>query len=305
MRSGTTWVMEAIARMSRYRVIWEPFHPLHTCVGNAPAWGQYLEPGVNAPGLQASVEQVLRGEVRSVWTDSQNRARFARRRLVKDICTTNLLLWLVATFPRTRFVYVIRHPFSVAHSSMRWLDTGAEAASTQQIAAQLIDGPLRAQASFVTRCLERPRSRVESLVVRWCLENVLPITHLSGTSVHVAMYEQMLVDPRDELRSLASALGHPFRDEWAAAAVQGSRKLFETDDRKRGEPVAHEGVLAPWMSAFSTEEVRQGLIVLEAFGLDWLYRDEAMPRGALGTELPSRSSSSETRGAAPTTEIGC
>jgi len=201
-RSGSTWVAEVLNHRNEYRLVFEPFRRERVRAARAFRIGQYIDPGEQDHPLGPPTDRILAGRVRSWWTDDQNRKRVARRRIVKEIRITNLLPWIRARHPELPIVYAVRDPVSVARSwlELGWGDNLAELLAQEELLAQFarIDDEIRAVA--------REGDEVERLVLRWCLENAVPLG-AELPNVHRLAYERLRSAPEEELERLFAYLG--------------------------------------------------------------------------------------------------
>jgi hypothetical protein len=282
-RSGTTWLGEVVNYRNDRRTLFEPFHPLHSSWARRGRleWAHYSEPEFADDALYEMCTRLWSGHVRDAWVDKHNTKRVARRRLVKCVECTNLLPWIARRFPQVRMTYLVRHPFAVAESqmSMTFQDDGLTDLDVLRHRTRLLDGVyLTLRDSTRARALvEQSSDRFENHVIRWCLENRVPLSMLDGREAHLLFYEDLVLHTRAELARLGRHLGMQFD----STALEASRKPSRTDFRNRAQLV-HEGVdpidfLGAWQENLTPDDVARGLAVLEAFELDHVYSDEVLP----------------------------
>jgi hypothetical protein len=258
-RSGSTWIANVINYRNDYRLIFEPFRRDHVGIARDIRYGQYLDPSRRSNQLAPAIEAILRGQVREWSADRYNTKRLVTKRLIKDIRTTNLLPWIHHNFHDLPMIYLLRHPFAVATSFTRlgWRDFLSE---------------FLAQADLMRVHFRRFQPVIEDIahngdlfdrhVLRWCLENYVPLSTLETGDVHLIFYEQFVDDPFAELRRLGSYLGIDFEDEVLAALPVPSRMTFpEAAARSR-----------------SDEELRRAVDIVGEFGLDRIYALNRRPR---------------------------
>jgi hypothetical protein len=280
-RSGTTWLAELINYRNEFRTIWEPLNPVRSPLARQIgfAWGQYLPPGEDDPELERVVRRICRGRVRHPWLEWNNTKRLVtKRRIIKCVAATNIVPWLTDLVPELKIVYLLRHPFAFAESQLdlQWnenlLSRLREQADLLRAVDRNVDDPDRVRA-LISNC----SAPFDELVVRWCLENTIPLSELGPTDVHVVLYESIVMDPRGELARLGRYLGTAFGDEALQASVRPSRTDF------RGRAPAPLAVGQPdagrrsWLDRVTDEDVAHGLEILESFELDWLYGSDPFP----------------------------
>jgi hypothetical protein len=299
-RSGTTWLGEVVNYRNDRRTLFEPFHPLHSSWARRGRleWAHYSEPEFADEALFEMCTRLWSGRVRDAWVDKHNTKRVARRRLVKCVECTNLLPWIARRFPTLRMTFLVRHPFAVAESqmSMTFHDDGLTDLDVLRHRRRLLDGvydTLR-DSTRARAFVEQSRDRFESHVVRWCLENRIPLSMLGGHQAHVVFYEDLVLHTREELARLGRHLSMRF-DSTALAA---SRKPSRTDFRNRArlvgdgaDPIAFVGA---WRANLSDDDVERGLAVLEAFELDHVYSDQTLPLLAAGDVLDATDRAART-----------
>jgi hypothetical protein len=215
-RSGSTWLAEVVNHRNEYRLVFEPFRSDRVRRARAMPRGMYIDPAEQQHPLAASIDSLLAGRVRSWWTDRHNRKRIAWRRIVKEVRLTNLLPWIRVRHPSLRIVYGVRDPVAVAKS---WLELGwGDDLDTLLAQPQLLGefSALRGEIDAIAASGEV----FDRNVLRWCLENAIPLTRLEGLGVHRVVYEEMRAEPERELARLFDYLGRPGEASAAAASVQ-------------------------------------------------------------------------------------
>jgi len=152
-RSGTTWILDALAEVNGLRPVFEPLHP-KSVQGAEPYAYHYFSPQTEAADLEVFLNQFFTGTYHSIWTDFRIRPirlmprwrnftslgrmyalfsewrgavrRFVHYRgmlgnspiLVKMIRANLMLGWLREKFD-ARIVFVVRHPGAVVESKVR------------------------------------------------------------------------------------------------------------------------------------------------------------------------------------------
>ncbi len=268
-RSGTTWIAELCNPGDR-RVIWEPFNTLYSPLPARAGfhWGERVDPDESAPTLARAFARVLDGRVRSRWTDHRNTLRFATRRMVKTVATTNLLPWLHVRFPAVRVIYVVRHPFAFAasHRALDW-------PLMDQVHLQLVGGadaviaalprPVRGRARAVDLA---PADPFERYVVRWCLENATQL-HTPVPGVLPVRYERLVLDTRPELDRIGEHLGIGFGDDVVRRAQVPSATDFRNSAGTAAATGSKDALVAGWSTSVDRAHRDAGRRILDAFGL--------------------------------------
>jgi hypothetical protein len=273
-RSGTTWVGELIDPEQRHRVLFEPFHPVHSRVAQQAGlrWGEFVPPGSPHAALVRAVDRMARGRVRDPWIDRQNRRRIYRSRMVKDVSATNLVPWLAHHRPDDRVVLVLRHPFAVAWSlaEVPWASgrDDTDALFDQPVLHDAI-GPVPGLDEWMTRAGEDSFLR---RILKWCMENALPLRSAAEGRYDVVHYEDLVVDPAAGMEALD------------VAAPPDPTRPSRTDFRGRARDLRDrpEELVTGWRDSLQPHEIDTGLAVLDAFGLAQYYGESPWPHRAQG-----------------------
>ena len=227
-RSGTTWLSGVINHGGGYRYVFEPFNPARVGAFGHFRSKQYLRPGDGREEFLEPARLVLTGALRSPWTDRFNRKLVARRRLIKDIRANLLLGWMRANFPGMPIVLLLRHPCAVVASrlALGWKDNLHETMEQEDLVEDYLR-PMEAE-------IRAARDDFERHLFLWCIDNYVPLRQFGPGEIHLAFYENLLVNPED-------------------GATQPLRLLGEdTDDRAyeeldRPSPLSRKGVpCLPW-----------------------------------------------------------
>ncbi len=275
-RSGSTWLSEMLVDAFACRVLFEPWRSRGGRPDGAPVWGYYVARGADDPALVSALRRTFAGRLRGRWVDQDNAVRLPRRRLVKEIRTTNLLPWVAARFPDLPILFLLRHPVAVARSAT---DLGWDPSLADYLnQADLLNGPM---APFADLIAGRAGSGglFEQHVLRWCLENLVPINHLSPGTALVVFYESLRRDPEVEFRRVAEYVNRsshgswPFDPDRPVLFDRGSLTNYRGSVVSSGPEGADR-----WPDEVSPGDVDQAVELLAAFGLDRIYDRSPTPR---------------------------
>lgn len=246
-RSGSTWVAEVINHRNEYRLVFEPFRNDRVRKARPFRLGQYIDPADQSHPLARTIDALLAGRVRSFWVDRPNRRRLVSRRIVKEIRITNLLPWIRARHPALPVVYVVRDPVAVARS---WLQLGWSDELDELLAQPQLLARFAGLGDEIT-AIARDDDPFGRHVLRWCLENAIPLREHASLGVHLVVYEQLRATPEPELARLFAYLGRS-----AAGALEAVRKPSRTAGFPRRR-----------VAAVTDAERRRAREILELFGL--------------------------------------
>ncbi len=261
-RSGTTWLSGVINYRGRYRYVFEPFNPAR--VGAFAGFGskQYLRPDDTREAFLKPARLALSGGLRDPWMDRFNTRLVARRRLVKDIRANLMLGWMRANFPGMPIVLLLRHPCAVVTSrlALGWRDNLDETMAQEDLVRDHLL-PMESQIRAAADDFERH-------LFLWCIDNYVPLRQFAPGEIHLAFYEDLLLNPEDGLRSLFGFLE------------------LDLDDRAyeklgRPSPLSRMGAPPPyvdgWREHVSSRQLERARGILALFGLDRVYGVGPMP----------------------------
>jgi hypothetical protein len=273
-RSGSTWLSEVLVETFRCRLIFEPLRRDRAPLVANIAWGRYADPETVDPELDPVLRRILSGRIRHRWPDHFNAYRFPGRRLVKEIRATNLLPYVRARFPQVPVIYLLRHPVATAWSSaeLGWDPFLSEFLGQDR----LMDGPLAPYRSIIARHAEDP-DLFHRHVLRWCMENVVPISQLAPGSVHVVFYENLVEDPHGELRRLADYLGPFGHGTWDFDPTVPTVDRPSQANYRNTPVMGASERLESWLDVVPRPSVERAVALLEEFGLDRVYGASVRP----------------------------
>lgn len=265
-RSGTTWLGDVLNHANEYRVLYEPFNreQVSLCRNFFPR--QYLRPSDDDPRYFEPARAIFTGRVRNAWIDQSNRTMIAKRRLVKDVRSTLMLKWVRTHFPRMPIIFLMRHPCAVALSRVKlgWRTNLRDVYFAQDA---LLTEHL---APFVNE-IKSAESPFERHIVDWCVENFVPLAELRKGDVFLVSYENLCVDPRNELQKLFGFLKRPFDDSVLMSLDKPSKTSYER--RNSSAFVRRESLIGGWRKHVSSDELRAARSITKVFGLDTIYGD--------------------------------
>jgi hypothetical protein len=286
-RGGSTWLGELLNFDHRYRLIFEPFHPAQVPAARDVVY-RYLPPEDPAPAVRDLVAPVLAGRRHHHWADKRNTRRVATRRLVKEIRLTNLVPWLDRQFPEMPIVFLLRHPVAVAYSRQVANPDPEHARPWWSLEEfrrnpELLAGPLAAYGDVIRAHAEDP-SPLARLVLRWCLENHVPVHQAPSHRAAFVFYEDLVLRPEETLARVFPLAGRPFRPEVLDHLDEPSR---ETTSGRLDAVADRQALVHSWRREVPAAEQRHLLDLVAAFDLGHVYGDDALPLLAPGDLRPA------------------
>jgi hypothetical protein len=271
-RSGTTWVLDALAAANRLRPVFEPLHPAVSDIGRRYAY-RALSPDDDHAELERFLIEACAGKQHRMWIRYRGRPdlllppiralaeRGSARRLyrvwreflsdmpelaaaprgpvpiVKCIRANLMLGWLVRRFD-CRTVLIVRHPGAVVESQLRlgriW---NPEPVLQRYRNDECLD---QASGGRYRRLLKRPLSRIAALATNWVIENQLAIEQAGATGVTVIHYECLRAHPEREWQTVCGVLALPSVPDASLRATpsqQSSGGWSVKDEPSRSEPL--------------------------------------------------------------------
>lgn len=237
-RSGTTWILDALAEVNQLRTVFEPLHPQAGKQASDYAH-RYMPRGARASSLEKYFDKTFTGEFRSIWTDyrirpallqptrerfsspgnlyalytewraamqrySLFRRRLNRQQIIVKMIRGNLMLeWFKETYD-ARIVYVPRHPGAVVESKLR---IGGESWDPEPLIEHYrVPGVLGEYGERFMALLTEDLSPAESHTLIWCIENALPLEQAEKLGYILVYYEELRRNGEYEWRRIIDGL---------------------------------------------------------------------------------------------------
>jgi hypothetical protein len=308
-RSGTTWVLDALASANNLRPVFEPLNPFVSDV----AWkyaNRYLSRDETHPELLELLRDGATGELFTLWTHyrvlkprlipgfKHLRSYRELKRLVVDwrkavtqlrtstvprsnmntlvkCVRANLMLgWVQANFD-ARIVLILRHPGAVVESQLRSSYLAWDPyplLERYRNERKLVEGPLRG----LTQLLEAKLSPAAALTLVWGIQNLVPITELDPAGASIVFYEELLENPEKEWGTAVATLGlrsspsdEVLKRPSQQAAAQWSNDGMPAD----GYSVDH----GRWSERLGADECRDIQSMLDALGISFYSVNRGRP----------------------------
>ena len=302
-RSGTTWVLDALAEANRLRPVFEPLHPHASKIGQTYAH-RVLAPDAFHPELQEFFKDIAAGHRVRLWTryrcqaswllprktelsTIKGAARLGRRwgKFLKEMpglalmtsnadplikCIwSNLMLGWITQQCNGRVVLLVRHPGAVIESELR-SDWNANFVLDRFRRDSMLHV---LTAGRYQELLDRSLSPLEALAARWLIENQWVIEHAPANGVTVVSYERLRSSPEITWEQIRVALDlrlAPDSSILAKPSQQSAREKSDAFGGAMGQP--------RWQRVLTSDQKGQIQRVLDQASCDLYSMSDAEPR---------------------------
>lgn len=232
-RSGTTWVLDALAEANGLRTIFEPLNPAG--VKESLNFGnQLVDENIQWPALKKYMDTVFSGDLKSLWADYRIRSDSLklnndfrtlkvyykklcknyftyrkikqRKNLIVKFIRANLMLGWLSKNITPKIVLIMRHPGAVISSK---LALGGKGWSHEKVLKSYInDQNIFNRYSMQLKNLDyKNLSPVAGHTIIWCIENMIPLEDSVNNGYCVVFYEDLLANGEKEWECLIQYLG--------------------------------------------------------------------------------------------------
>ena len=304
-RSGTTWVLDAIARANNLRTIFEPLNPAGIPSAKHFA-NMYVRDNADFPELKHFMDKVFSGNLKSLWANYRIRPDRLRLNMhkpeplkqklgtlkynykmfvtnylryykdkskslaVKFIRSNMMLGWLCANYG-AKTLLVVRHPGAVIASKIR---LGGPNWQYEPVLKQYCKDQLLAKDYLhkFKDILARSLSPVEGHAVVWCIENALQVCNAERNGQTLVFYEDLFINSSTEWRRIIKSLDlmHlPDEEIIAKPSQQVSKEMSNKtfDSRQVGK----------WMNDFSKKQLIELDGILKIFNVSFYTAFDPVP----------------------------
>lgn len=275
-RSGTTWVEELVNYKAFYRVIFEPLHPTRGLKFRKIKPWHFIEDTLTDPEIELDFDKLFYGFYRKNWLDTWNLKRFRiyHGRIYKIIRGQGYLGYIKRNYPNLKLVYVMRHPLACLSSYYfrKWPNKLDIFLGQNNLSAGILSDHLDYICSI--------KSTSGKIVLRWCIENLMAFSQPILRDTKVIFYENMLSNPRQEIKKLEAYLGYKFDsaidEKFTKAAVHTGKQFSSKNNIKQ---------LKKWKSQLSEEQIDEAFEIISHFGFDEIYDLGFMPKKSNMAEI--------------------
>lgn len=219
-RSGSTWLMEVLGEIPNSVVNWEPLHPNKGVVPKHYKFGSrpFIKPTNDSKTLIDFFENVLTLKSYSSWTVkfiSFNKVFSSKYVVTKFVRANSLLPWFTRNLNlEHKPILLLRHPITTCASQLKTFNKVTGASLSQPYSEQEIFMPpdcinneryIENQA-YINSLL----TPLERKIALWCVNNMDVIKHEDTERWITVYYEDLVLNPEEELSTLLKNLDLPF-----------------------------------------------------------------------------------------------
>jgi Sulfotransferase family len=298
-RSGTTWVLDAIAESNGLRTIFEPLNP-----GVVPEAGgfanRYIREDEHRPDLESFMDKTFSGNLKSLWANYRIRPdrlsikcnnpgtlifnykllvshyfkyrKTSRHKgLIVKFIRANLMLGWIFRMYQPKILLLMRHPGAVAASKMQL--GGANWSHESVLRVYMKDEKLFSDYLFNFRdILFKRLSPVAAHTIIWCIENMIPLQRAQKKNYCLVFYEDLILNRHLEWRKIIDFLGLsriPDREMLIRPSQQVSTEMRNKtfDDQQIGR----------WMKSFDQSQLIELDEMLKIFDVPFYSAYDPLP----------------------------
>jgi hypothetical protein len=268
-RSGTTWLSEVVNYENNYRYIFEPCRKkitLKSCpfddISPIPSSEDYNK-------YRTYFNKILKGRIRTHWTDYWSPIRYSRRKLIKEVRINFLLGWLHKEFSEAKIIFIIRNPYAVTASRARTNGGWEDYFDREKAIVNKMDLFNKKQLEYIN---SKKLTREEKYFTSWCIENIVALKSLDKQNhVQFIYYEDLVKNTKTVLTLLFQYLGDDTRPKLWSKALEPSK----TSKKKRGK--IKPRYATNWNNELSKGSMHKLKKPHQLFNIDRLYPDSYYP----------------------------
>ena len=268
-RGGTTWLLNIIASLPGYRVIFEPFHPIQCKKEfNSPFSRPYLRAFDENKELENYIKKLLTQRIKNKFINSRNKRFITYQTVIKFIRANLLLDWLYQHF-HLPIVFMIRHPCAVVlqRIKLQWGSHLEEFLNQKK----LMEDFLAPYEDFIQDIIKEGKKHKEYALM-WAIENFIPLKWISNRPWFLITYEELFINRTQLLKKLFQYLGY----KYSKKIEKESYKLSSTAAVKDKIEIEKKLILSKWQHELSNEEIKDILDIIEKFEVS-LYNSDIIP----------------------------
>lgn len=270
-RSGTNWLIDILNFDKRYRLIYEPFHGWEFRP-KLPDAAEYPSLGRHDPGsLATQFKKASQGSFITKNVTIEFPRPLYEGLMIKDVNAHLVLDELDLAIPDMRKLMIIRHPFSVAHSKLRYRAHDWPTSPGYFLAEAAAGRTILDSQRKLIETVEQDGDRWLQLILVWCILHTFALQSESIESYQFVCYEHLLHNPEREIAELYRALRMEERYTANAAAIMAAaQKPSRVTEPSNVIETSRQGKYA-WQENMSGEMIDRGMEILRAFSFDRIY----------------------------------
>ncbi len=278
-RSGTTWLSDLINWEGRYRVLFEPFHPTLVKEVKDFDFFQYLKADDHESSLGDFLRTVFSGRFKHFRADTSQIRLMYEGLLVKDIFSNLMIPWVHHNLPTVKKVMVIRNPFAAALSKQNkqgwtWMTDPKDFFNR----TDLFNDHLHRFEKVIATVGD---DFIENQILIWAIVHYVPFQTLNSQDIHIVFYEDLVSNTTQQLKTLFQYL---YGEHSGTDSLLDERLLKKINRPSRTSGKASGSTLMmgkdpvnSWKNELSSQQIKQGMAILEVFGLNDIYGLGSVP----------------------------
>jgi hypothetical protein len=298
-RSGTTWVLDAIAESNGLRTIFEPLKP--GVVPEARGFAnRYIRDDEHRPDLKSFMDNIFSGDFKSLWANYRIRPdrlsikgnnpgvlvfnykllvnhyfkyRKTNRQkgLIVKFIRANLMLGWIFRVYQPKIILLLRHPGAVAASKMQL--GGSNWSHESILKFYMEDEKLFSDYLYNFKDIIIKRlSPVAAHTIIWCIENMIPFQRMREKNFCLVFYEDLILNRHREWRRIIDFLGLnrvPDREMLIRPSQQVSTEMRnKTFDEQQ---------IGRWMKSFDQSQLIELDEMLKIFDVPFYSAFDPLP----------------------------
>lgn len=266
-RSGTTWLQELINYNNQHRNIFEPFVENDKQLLDSLAY-RFITPHESNTVYKKNIDQILDGIHRDDWNDKYNKPfKIYNKRLIKTIRASLFMKWIHQERPNTKIVFIVRNPCAVVYSQLKtqWWDKSCPQLDYFMRQSSLVTEHLEPFLSI----LQKASNPFERFILKWAIENYVPLTQFNPKNIHLILYENLCTNPNAEIKKLFHFLNLAF-----------DKKILTSIKKPSALSLPHSAIITgqslvnTWEEKISENQKKKAELLLSYFGLNSIYNQE-------------------------------
>lgn len=284
-RSGTTWVSDLINWDKHFREMFEPFHPRFVDQMRFLSFHEYIRPDDITHPLTHIAADVFSGKFTNARVDESNNHLFYHGLLIKDIFANLFACWIARQYPNLKIVFLVRNPFAVALSKLNkrhwiWMTDPKEFLKQPALRDDYLQ-PFEDQIRVIGD------DYIDRQILIWAIIHFIPFNQFNLNSSYILFYEDLLVNPREELQRLFLYT----RPDIGTSKINEALDKFERPSRVSDSEsvIDRSSRIDNWKTKLSADQIKRGLDILKKFSLNDLYNEGGTPNRAALKHFPCQS----------------